>query len=146
MSTKFSTFSDLFFSHQTGRLSHTETFTLSFSYGRPPCINRSRYGFRLNVFVNCLLNPLLYDRCNLRCLHIFVFFIIERFHKMNLHSDRPDWICIKRFKGIYQSHRNNRTLCLGRRLKASAFKVAYLVSLFWPGSLSKNKIVSSFSS
>ena len=61
---------------------------------------------------------------------------------MNLHSKRFYRACIKSFVSINQCNRYNWTSGFCCSLKASAFKLLRMISVFAPGSLCKDQIVS----
>src|SRR5699024_2660906 len=96
-----------------------------------------------DILFYCLFDPFFYLCCNLRRFHVFVFFVIHRFQKMNLYSHRFDAVCIKRLKCVNQCHRNDRTFCLCCRFEASSFESPRFISLFRSCSLRKNQVISS---
>ncbi len=95
---------------------------------------RAKYHFILRMFGSeqllCLhtlmdffSDPLLHFQCNLRCLHTGIFFIIHRFHIMDLHSYRLCGTSVKGCITVKQCHRNNPVLSpLWPPLKAPALK------------------------
>ena len=60
--------------------------------------------------IDHILDPLLHQRGDLRCLHIFIVVIVQRFQEMDLDRHRLYGIGIKRFERIDKRHRYDRTL------------------------------------
>ena len=89
--------------------------------------------------IDHILDPLLHQRGDLRCLHIFIVIVVQRFQEMNLDRHRLYRVCVKRFKRIYKRHRYNRALRFCRRFEASAFKRPDMVAVFGSRSLSEDQ-------
>ena len=83
------------------------------------------------MFIDRLLDLIMYNCCDLRRFHIFIIFIIHRFQKMHLYNSLSDRVGVKRFERINQRNRYDRTLRLGRRLKTSAFKLSDFIYIYY---------------
>ena len=97
--------------------------------------------------IDHILDPLLHQRGDLRCLHIFIVIIVQRFQEVHLHSHRFYRIGVKRFERIDKRHRHDRALRFCCRFEASAFicsreTVVWAVGVFLPALVEATTILS----
>ena len=93
--------------------------------------------FCLHMLIDFFSDPFLHFQCNLPCLHTGIFFIIHRFHIMDLHSYRLCGASVKGCITVKQCHRNNRCFRPCGRLKGARLKRKDFIAIPAPRSLRK---------